>query len=273
MSITVPLEGFGGGSNPLNFKVVGNPMPSNPKENTIWVNTDVKITGWVFSAAEPETFADGVVWFLTGAFGSARFNALKKHGIQLCPLSAKQYVGGSLVDKEAQIYKDGAWSSFVTYLFDNGNQCTALTGGWSSTHQNADEWNYDGNYSSSPDYGGGAWVGETLRVGICSNTGMRLGVAAVGTRDKIDLTPYRKIKAVCNLVVTNPCYVRLAINTTLKTPQGFPTDYVEIPAGTSTVELDVSNISGLYHVILGGINKNSESLYGCDLTVSSVILE
>ena len=39
-----------GGSNVLNFKVVGNPQPTNPKENTIWINTDTKITGYQFSA-------------------------------------------------------------------------------------------------------------------------------------------------------------------------------------------------------------------------------
>lgn len=54
MSITVPLEGFGGGSNPLNFKVVGGASaPASPKENTIWVNTDLTITGWVFSDDNP----------------------------------------------------------------------------------------------------------------------------------------------------------------------------------------------------------------------------
>ena len=33
----------GSGGAPLNFKVVGNPQPSNPKVNTIWVDTDVPI--------------------------------------------------------------------------------------------------------------------------------------------------------------------------------------------------------------------------------------
>ena len=53
MSIIVPLEGFGGGNNPLNFKVVGNPQPESPKENTIWVNTDTEITGWQFASDDP----------------------------------------------------------------------------------------------------------------------------------------------------------------------------------------------------------------------------
>ena len=37
----------------LNFKVVGNPQPETAKENTIWFNTDVKITGWNFAATQP----------------------------------------------------------------------------------------------------------------------------------------------------------------------------------------------------------------------------
>lgn len=42
-----------GGYNPLNFKVVGNPQPVNPRENTIWIDTDEKITSWYFSAEKP----------------------------------------------------------------------------------------------------------------------------------------------------------------------------------------------------------------------------
>ena len=46
-------HGAGGGT-PLNFKVVGGTSaPSNPKENTIWVNTSTAITSWDFSATEP----------------------------------------------------------------------------------------------------------------------------------------------------------------------------------------------------------------------------
>lgn len=38
----------------LNFEIVGGTAePSNPKENTIWINTDTAITGWEFSANEP----------------------------------------------------------------------------------------------------------------------------------------------------------------------------------------------------------------------------
>ena len=43
-----------GGGADLNFKVVGGTTePSNPKENTIWVETEEKIPSWIFSAENP----------------------------------------------------------------------------------------------------------------------------------------------------------------------------------------------------------------------------
>lgn len=107
----------GGGGGGLNFQVIGGATaPSNPKENTIWVNTDVKITTWAFSATEPEAPVEGMVWITTGTSSSAEFNTLKKNGIQVYPLSAKQYVGGSWVDVEAKSYQGGEWVDLVTDL-------------------------------------------------------------------------------------------------------------------------------------------------------------
>ena len=120
-----------GGGTALNFQVTGNPQPANPKENTVWVDTESPITGWVFSPRQPETAAEGCVWIKTGTDGTTEFNALKKNGIQLCPVGAKQYVGGAWVDKDAQIYQDGAWKSWwAGELYDGGDECTAVTGGW-----------------------------------------------------------------------------------------------------------------------------------------------
>ena len=117
--------GAGGGA-PLNFKVVGNPQPSNPKVNTIWVNTDVPISKWHFDVNQPENMAEGDVWFSTGTISSVAFNALKKNGIQVYPLSAKQYVGGVLVDVEAKSYQNGRWVEWSReyYLFKAGEGAT-----------------------------------------------------------------------------------------------------------------------------------------------------
>lgn len=123
------LNMTGGGAG-LNFKVVGNPQPTNPKENTIWINTDTAITSWIFSATEPESPVEGAVWIETGTSGEASFNALKKGSIYIFPKSAKQYIGGALVRKEAFIYDGNEWVEWLTYLYKSGNQFTAVTGGW-----------------------------------------------------------------------------------------------------------------------------------------------
>lgn len=112
----------GGGGTALNFRVVGGTTaPSNPKENMIWVNTSTPITDWVFSATQP-TSASGRVWIFTGTSSSVEFNALKKNGIQVYPISAKQYIGGAWVDKTAKVYQDGQWNELVNkfYLFKAG---------------------------------------------------------------------------------------------------------------------------------------------------------
>lgn len=119
-----------GGSGGLNFKVVGGTSaPASPKENTIWINTNTTITSYVFSATQP-TGPAGMVWIFIGTSSTVAFNALKKNGIQVCPISAKQYVGGAWVQKEAKTYQNGAWVDWIAYLYNKGDECTDITGGW-----------------------------------------------------------------------------------------------------------------------------------------------
>ena len=122
---------IGSGSGGLNFKVIGGTSaPTSPKENMIWVNTDADITGYYFSATEPEAPIEGMVWITTGATSSVEFNALKKNGIQVYPISAMQYEGGAWVDKTAKSYQGGVWVDWIRYLYNLGNEYTELTGGW-----------------------------------------------------------------------------------------------------------------------------------------------
>ena len=112
-----------GGTDPLQFQVVGGTTaPAAPKENTIWVNTNTEITGWIFSPAKPKSPVSGMVWITTGTSSTVEFNALKKNGIQVCPISAKQYVSKKWVDKTAQSYQGGKWVDWwsATYLFKSG---------------------------------------------------------------------------------------------------------------------------------------------------------
>ena len=105
----------------LNFEVVGNPQPENPKDNTIWVNTDIPITGWAFSNDEPNEPVEGIIWFQTSSSSAVAFDALEKDNeLQVYPTAAKQYVSGSWKDVDYLVYQNGVGNSFRKYLFKDG---------------------------------------------------------------------------------------------------------------------------------------------------------
>ena len=114
----------------FNFKVVGNPQPESASDNTIWVDT-VEMSGWVFSADEPEK-VDGLVWIAVGSASPVAFNALKKNGIMVYPLSAKQCISGEWVTKTAKSWQGGKWVDWFPYLYNRGDECIDITGGWTS---------------------------------------------------------------------------------------------------------------------------------------------
>lgn len=131
----------------LNFSVVGGTtQPSNPKENTIWVNTDVKITGWLFDVTEPENPTEGMLWIATGITSPVTLNVLKKDGITIHPLFAKQYISGALVDKPARIYQNGNWKDWVLFLVKDG---IAVEGTAATVLHKTHDLNY-ADFSSSP---------------------------------------------------------------------------------------------------------------------------
>lgn len=114
-----PCEVAGGGG--LNFKLVGGlTQPTDPAENTIWVNTDFEVTGYVFSTAQPTDLTEGMIWVYTGTSSHVAFNALKKENIQVYPILAKQVISGALVDVEVQSYQNGEWVEWVDYIVNNG---------------------------------------------------------------------------------------------------------------------------------------------------------
>lgn len=152
-------------SSSLSFSIVGGTtQPSNPANNTVWVNTSTAISSWVFSATTPSSPAEGMVWFLTGTASNVAFNALNKNDIMVYPLSTKQYVGGAWVDKIVASYKNGAWVSWWDgYLYKNGDEYKYITGGWSLSGtgtKNAnsikigdDKWHFDINSTAYTNIG------------------------------------------------------------------------------------------------------------------------
>lgn len=118
----------------LNFKIVGSLTQPNGKENLIWVSTSETITGYIFSASEPENPTEGLIWIAIGTTSPAPFNAEKKNGLWIYPTGCKQYVSGVWVTKTAQTYQNGAWVSWYTYLLADGVTMAAL-GSWTNKAQ------------------------------------------------------------------------------------------------------------------------------------------
>ena len=115
----MPLGGNGG----LNFKVVGGTtQPTNPSENTIWVNTDVAIGEWQMVYNEPTTRGSGSdlvagdIWITNDNFGDISFNPLRKNNIDASIHTIKQWNGASWEGKEAYIFQSSEWTLIPSIL-------------------------------------------------------------------------------------------------------------------------------------------------------------
>lgn len=270
----------GGGGASLNFAIVGGTSaPESPKENTIWVNTETAITDWSLGVTAPDSPTEGMLWIAIGTASAVSFNALKKNCIQVYPLTANQYVEGAWVTKEARSYQNGEWHDWIIYLFTNGNQNESLTGGWSNS---IDDFTTDGwDEAASDGVSGANWDASTVTIGETIVIDLNIGdnynykdLAGVSTRNAIDLTNYAKIKATCMLVNKSgqsggAAYMGIAPTLVMPYRSDNFTAYVEIPEGTSELELDVSAITGSYRVLIGGYSGE----VGLTITVTSITIE
>lgn len=132
MQIPISRRGGGGGTD-LNFTIVGGTtQPENPKENTIWVNTDQEITGWSISSSSPNNSIDGIVWITYNITGEKIFNALSDNVIALCPVLAKQRISGAWVSKTIKIYQNNTWAVFFENPLTNGVPTAVFLSGGST---------------------------------------------------------------------------------------------------------------------------------------------
>lgn len=178
----------GGGGTGLNLKVVGGTtQPENPRENTIWINTDTAITGYVLSPTQPESVAEGVVWLKTADEG-VEINVGKKNAVLLHLADGKLYTGGTWANVEGWAYAGGNWQQFAferLYLFRAGVDNTELTGGWTSD-------GYTDN--GTKNYYGTVKIADDYIEFVSKSPGYRGG----GTAKKVDLQGFRKITAICS---------------------------------------------------------------------------
>lgn len=183
----------------LNFEVVGGTEePSNPKENTIWVNTDTPIAGWHFSSEQPDNLAEGAIWFISTQDTKLHFLALKKNPIEVFVRNAKQMVSGNLVTVEFKIYKNGKWMSSERILFAPGANINQFINGGQS----------NSGYSFNSD-SISMWSASQYYCGF-----------AVSYADPIELSGFKSMTATITGNVTGDARVYLVVSSDLVTYTG-----------------------------------------------------
>ncbi len=246
------IHNMTGGGAGLKLKVVGGTAaPANPRENTVWVDTDTGIEGWAFSSAQPESPKEGMLWFKTTERSSAAMNIDKKNTVMLYPGGCSQYIGGAWVSKDAQSYLNGKWVDWRTYFYNKGDECTDLTGGWLAM----------GNLANSSGQGTAITPSITKNADsmLISFKGSQYGVGHVYTQNRIDLTEFKTITIEGESACTNTNPTIVAIEEEPKQGKYVPSvASADIPkTGAFKIALDVSGLSGLHFIAVKFYNTAS----------------
>lgn len=251
------LYGNGGGGGGLNYKVVGNPQPSNPKGNIIWIDTDVKIPAHYLSAEQPENMQPGEVWISAGTSSPVAFNVAKKDVVMVYPISAKQMQeDGTLADVTAKSWQDGEWVDWIPLgtLFYRGDQRTEITGGWTS-----DGYADNGNYNEVA-----AIIGDTIKAEVTFGS----GVCIVGTRQLIPLADYKTLRF--NVLACDGAQVYAGIGKSKTVGLGSGDASITISA-TGEQAIDVSSLNESYYVFFSVWGQSADPTRSVE--IDSVVLE
>lgn len=251
-------HGAAGGA-PLNFSVEAyasqDLLPEKAKDNAVAVITETAISSWVFSVEAPATTETGMVWFLTGASSAVSFNAFKKNGVMVYPISAKQYIGEAWVDKTAKVFQKGVWTGWWNgELYMDGNWYTEATGNWVSVGKAAGSDSYSGR---APDVQNNA---DSFKLYYAS------GVNASGMyylEDKIDLTNYTSLHFEGELNPYDGVENRARVQIWSDIGQYTLTNVVAYLAksglSNGTGAIDVSALTGEYHVGFNLYSRNGNA--------------
>lgn len=133
---------FSSGGAGLNFKIVGSTTePVSPKENTIWVETDVAIGEWQFSAKEPAVRADGTalaagdVWVEISENADVVINIAKKNGVNIGLNAVYLWDGTDWIEQTAKAYINANWTDIEGYYYlFKANAVNRLVGGWQTNN-------------------------------------------------------------------------------------------------------------------------------------------
>lgn len=244
----------------LNVSIKGGTQPpASPAENTVWVNTDIAVTGWVISKDQPEEVPMGTVWVKSDTTGNACINIARKNRVYVTLSCCKQWTGSGFETRQASVYIDGQWQELLKvplYIYNEGSSDTAI----SQYSTNNVYKNTETVYSEVTSW----W----LVTGEVSNV-----TASIRTAEMVELTGYKTVKALVyakkgygdadagtpnislfvtdaetqNLNTSNSAYNTVIASTIVNSTL----------AAWSEIELDITNISGMHYVGIGLGNKSS----------------
>lgn len=235
-----------GGSDGLNFSVVGGTAaPSNPKENMIWIDTDVKITSWIFSATEPADSAEGMVWISTSASSSVAFNALKKNGLQIYPIYAKQFISGAWVSVTPMSYQGGEWKYWYLVIVRNG----------------VAKVDFSGNVRNTPA------MTVTNEDGYIKVTSTNSTTSGAATAEKHDVTEYNTIEIDVDVKIIGS-YFAIGLSKALNASSAATAESNVVvktkttKTGRQTLTVNIESYSGTYYVstLMYGITAESKKM-------------
>lgn len=240
-----------GGGAELNFEIVGGTVePVDPVENTIWVNTETEITGWVFSEKEPTNPVEGLVWFVSGTYDPININALKKNEIHTSFGSTFQYISESWVDKTADtlVYQPHEWVEMWNGgLYDAGNEFVDITGGWQKRA-----------WISMPSGGGSANAGTLTKNEDCMvYTLPDCGSGVVEVAKDVDLTGWdtihfhAKVSAADALVGARGLVLRRNAQYWLTNAQGVVKFGDQQTYTDMTIDISGGSFDGKYDIAIG----------------------
>lgn len=231
--------GGGSGGGGIELKILPRlTRPERPSVNTVWVETAEQVTDYIFSAVEPVSPENGLLWIvLTNVGTSEIISPVDKEWVVMRVSGVKLRVKGEWVSVSSDMYKDGVWKSFTEawdgYYFKNGDQCIDITGGWTTEGWTSAYYNVLNKGSINSDH--------------LYLTAYGAFICQLGTVNKVDLTGISALKASVTIETTGE--VVLCVSSTKS--QDDKVAYMKNTAtGTHTYSVDVSGLSGSYYIIV-----------------------
>lgn len=221
----------------------GTTRPASPPDKTIWVNTSLSITLYVFSASEPVSPSNGMVWIKTGSSSPVAFNASEENNeLWIYPTNCNQYINGSWVSKDAESYLDGVWTQWSIWLFQYG---AGQVVPWDKYWANNGVVSFDNN-------------AITL-----SSDSSAYPERAAFTENAIDLTDINTVcfDILCESGDTTVVFCGITTDTTINYVQ--PSGILNNPEQTSRhiMTVDVSRFSGFARVVIWAKGASKQHVY------------